>query len=122
MPEAQATGAPAPSAANYTIATGPDYTEGGATSGVIGASATKTAGVSEATTTTTTTSGANSSSGAPQLADPTAGVAALSMEDKSKGLSAPESSQAKPLDSRDVSPMSKPNPSEQTAPVVTTGE
>ncbi|PPJ54806.1 hypothetical protein CBER1_04069 [Cercospora berteroae] len=69
-----------------------------------------------------------SASGAPQLGDPTAGVAALSLDDKSKGLNAPATSQAQPnqpMDSRDVSPMSKPNPAtateNQTAPVVTTG-
>ena len=173
VPESQATGeaapaisstkattsalAPSAAAGGYAIATGPDYTASGAT----GASATKTAGVTEPTKSVTspatgnpastggdetsyqpepqdapTTKTATSSSGAPQLADPTAGVAALSMDDK-KGLNAPASSQAqvskpsalaaepsKPMDSRDVSPMSKPAAaatSEQTAPVVTTG-
>ncbi|KAF7188369.1 5'-AMP-activated protein kinase subunit beta-1 [Pseudocercospora fuligena] len=83
-----------------------------------------------------------SSTGAPQLADPTAGVAALSLDDKSKdGLNAPADSQAqsqaakpaalaaeagKPGDSRDVSPMTKtpatgPSTTGQSAPEVTTG-
>lgn len=95
-----------------------------------------------AATTSTAPAAATSSTGAPQLADPTAGVAALSMDDKSKGgLNAPADSQAqsqatksdalaaeagKPGVSRDVSPMSKPvtaGPSTtgQTAPEVTTG-
>ncbi|KAI5358262.1 Putative AMP-activated kinase, glycogen-binding protein [Septoria linicola] len=146
------TTAPTTAAGGYAIQTGPDSTEGNATSGVTGASATEiaepeqsaTAGVTGASATKTagvtepSTTSATSANGAPQLADPTAGVAALSLDDKSKGLNAPASSQAQvakpaelapekqqPLDSRDVSPMSKPNPAanseSQTALVVTTG-
>jgi len=150
VPESQATGDSAPAVASsgtmapasggapgYDIQTGPDYVEGGVASGVTGASATRTAGVSEPIATSTTSeTGATTSNGAPQLADPTEGVAALSMNDKSKDIDAPASSQAevskptvlaadpsKPMDSRDVSPMSKPKAasSEQAAPVVTTG-
>ncbi|KAM3425060.1 hypothetical protein BST61_g7027 [Cercospora zeina] len=84
--------------------------------------------VTAATTAVAPAAETTSSTGAPQLGDPTAGVAALSMDDKSKELNAPATSQAqprKPIDSRDVSPMSKPNPAagteNQTAPVVTTG-
>ena len=60
--------------------------------------------------TATSAPAATSESGAPQLGDPTAGVAALSMDDKTPT----------PLDSRDVSPMSK-KPTQQTEPLVTTG-
>ena len=86
----------------------------------------------------------SSATGAPQLGDPTAGVAALSMDDKpaASGLNAPASDPAVPptqkeapasqlappvVDdeprSRDVSPMTKTatNASTQQAPVVTTG-
>ena len=80
-----------------------------------------------------------SSTGAPQLGDPTAGVAALSMDDKpADGLNATKDSaaepagdtagrvnklaeQAKPMDSRDVSPMSKRPATGQAGPEVTTG-
>jgi len=79
-----------------------------------------------------------SATGAPQLGDPTAGVAALSMDEKPTGSkpevttgvattdapaeSKPEEAKAedKPLDSRDVSPMSRPA-THQTQPEVTTG-
>lgn len=82
-----------------------------------------------ATTTTAPVASTTSESGAPQLADPTVGVAALSLDDKSKGLNAPADAPAQsssteaaaPLDSRDVSPMSKPTTIDQTLPAVTTG-
>lgn len=63
VPESQATGESAPAIASstkgagYSIATGPDYTEGGIASGVTGASATKTAGVTEPATSTTSATG-----------------------------------------------------------------
>ena len=90
VPESDAKGEPAPTASAATATTAPAATS------------------SEPTT---------SSSGAPQLGDPTAGVAALSMDDKKATdteTSRPtEANQAvtdtdKPLDSRDVSPMSRP--------------
>jgi hypothetical protein len=87
-----------------------------------------------------------SASGAPQLADPTSGVAALSMDDKpvegSKELNAPAgapavapaekvnqlAAQAKDEESRDVSPMTKPaadvnaeDTKKQDQPTVTSG-
>lgn len=77
-------------------------------------------------------------SAAPQLADPVGGVAPLSMEDKpvegSQELNAPAGEPAvpptqtagalgtkSPMDSRDVSPMSKPVTNTQDQPTVTTG-
>jgi len=65
-----------------------------------------------------------SSSGAPQLADPVGtGLAPISMDEKS-GLNAPATSPAQvggSIQSRDVSPMTKPSTTGQTAPVVTSG-
>lgn len=65
-----------------------------------------------------------SSSGAPQLADPVgAGLAPISMDEKS-ALNAPATSPAQvggSVQSRDVSPMTKPSTTGQTAPVVTSG-
>jgi len=78
-----------------------------------------------------------SSTGAPQLGDPTANVAPISMDSKSAGntgLNAPASSEAQvpavkakeneppaALDSRDVSPMSQHPTNSQTQPEATTG-
>lgn len=101
VPETQATGEPAPTVAAATSATAPAATSG------------------------------TSSSGAPQLGA-VGGIAPISMDEKPKdGLNASASSQAQAPsaqtntvhDSRDVSPMSKPNPTiaDQTKPVVTTG-
>lgn len=78
-----------------------------------------TASAALATTAPTATTENTSASGAPQLGDPTAGVAALSMEDKAKTEEAKPAD--KPLDSRDVSPMSRPATTQQTQPEVTTG-
>ena len=91
-----------------------------------------------ATTAPTSTTETTSPSGAPQLGDPTAGVAPISMDDSkptestTDGLNASKDSEAqpstvskvaeeekKPLDTRDVSPMAK--PSGQTQPLATTG-
>jgi hypothetical protein len=64
-----------------------------------------------------------SATGAPQLGDPTAGVAALSMDDKPAEEAAADDEGVDktptPLDSRDVSPMSK--PTTQAEPLVTSG-
>ena len=64
-----------------------------------------------------------SETGAPQLGDPTAGVAPISMDDKPAEESRDEGRAAErtptPLDSRDVSPMSR--PATQQEPQVTTG-
>ncbi|EME45973.1 carbohydrate-binding module family 48 protein [Dothistroma septosporum NZE10] len=102
VPESQATGEPAPTFVAATIAVAP-----------------------------TTTSG-NTSSGAPQLGA-VSSIAPISMDEKPKdALNASASSQAqapaslqasKPLDSRDVSPMSRPNATiaGQNRPIVTTG-
>lgn len=102
VPESDATGEPAPttSAAAATTAPAPTSSEN-----------------------------ATSASGAPQLGDPTAGVAALSMDDKAKSDESAKASEPakategeqKPLDSRDVSPMSRPATTQQTQPEVTTG-
>lgn len=64
-------------------------------------------------------------SGAPQLADPTLGVGALSMDNKPAegsgdgGAAVDKDKAPTPMDSRDVSPMSK--PATQQEPQVTTG-
>ena len=92
VPESEATGEPAPTAS--------------------AAAATSTPGA--------TTENTMSPSGAPQLGDPTAGVAALSMDDKAKAEEA-KAEEEKPLDSRDVSPMSRPVTNQQTQPETTTG-
>ena len=66
---------------------------------------------------------ATTDGGAPQLGDPTAGVAPLSMDKAAEGSGdggAPvEDKAATPMDSRDVSPMSR--PATQQEPQVTTG-
>lgn len=71
-----------------------------------------TASAAAATTAPAPTSDeTTSASGAPQLGDPTAGVAALSMDDKTNKPSdtlTPPAAEDKPMDSRDVSPMSRP--------------
>ena len=61
----------------------------------------------------TTAPAATSSTGAPQLADPTAGVAPISMDDKPSDQPSAEhvnklAEESKAMDDRDVSPMSKP--------------
>lgn len=66
-----------------------------------------------------------SSSGAPQLDDPVgAGLAPISMDNEKSALNAPATSPAQiggAQQSRDVSPMTKPSTTGQTAPVVTSG-
>lgn len=104
VPESNATGEPAPTESAAAATTAP-----------------------AATTSDNTTS----ASGAPQLGDPTAGVAALSMDDKATDskpevtsgvatTSAP--AESKPLDSRDVSPMSKPATNQPAAAGGSTAE
>lgn len=101
VPESNATGEPAPTASAAAATTAPAATENA------------------------------TSSGAPQLGDPTAGVAALSMDDKSRDqppqvaeASTTEESkpaeESKPLDSRDVSPMSKSPTNQPAAPAAAT--
>ena len=101
VPESDATGEPAPTASAAAATTAP----------------------------AATTESATSPSGAPQLGDPTAGVAALSMDDKAAGESKAADAtktteepveankkaveEDKPLDSRDVSPMSRPPTKQQ---------
>ena len=88
VPESEAKGAPAPTDSAATATSAPAATS------------------------------AASATGAPQLGDPTAGVAALSMDDKPAEATGGNKT-ATPLDSRDVSPMSK--PATQTEPLVTSG-
>lgn len=103
VPTAQESGEPAPTATAATTTTAP---------------------VAASVPAIATTAPPTSTSGAPQLADPVgAGLAPISMDDKS-ALNAPASSPAQvggSVQSRDVSPMTKPSTTEQTAPVVTSG-
>lgn len=107
VPTAQESGEPAPTATAATSTTAPVAAAAAATVPSIA-----------------TTAPPASSSGAPQLDDPVgAGLAPISMEEKS-ALNAPASSPAQvggSAQSRDVSPMTKPSTTEQTAPVVTSG-
>ncbi|KAI7615764.1 hypothetical protein KC343_g10015 [Hortaea werneckii] len=119
VPESEATGQPAPTASAATTSTAPL------------ASAEKTDNISP------DAAAAKSTSGAPQLADPTAGVGAINLEGKegSKELNAPAHApaktpaekvnqlvgQAREEQSRDVSPMTKAAPVGQDKPEVTEG-
>ncbi|RMY47674.1 hypothetical protein D0865_08531 [Hortaea werneckii] len=119
VPESEATGQPAPTASAATTSTAPL------------ASAEKTDSISP------DAAAAKSTSGAPQLADPTAGVGAINLEGKegSKELNAPAHApaktpaekvnqlvgQAREEQSRDVSPMTQAAPVGQGKPEVTEG-